>query len=442
GAWKIYRFGSPIVNYIVEPLLVPTVLPTATDAIFTDYDTFAAQLSVPTTAALQVAAVTSQLTQAWQTGARGAQLVQTMRSSNFETLLGVLATPLPGFRQYLPSTAAALAGLAVENKNGPLNSNVMLVSPELADLCASPGTNSSSLCASPVLTDLTYPMPDLASKYREAYQCPDGTMLLSLECVPCSPGWHRKGDMLGCEPCGEGYYADVSGAAECLICPAAAATCSTSLGPEMQPGYFVLGGEYSWMTSQPTHIATVSNFIFGGSALLLINDTVPYWAAGGVTDCGADCEAYPECAGIMYNVITGGCSWLQANASTLTPIPDYRSWLYWKQDWLEDLGLSQLATPQYPRDNHVVVYAQCPVAAQCAGGQSCTNELNTGLFCNYCQWGTVRDWVFPARRTCDYCSSAVVLWIKLIAVLSFLLVLIAGLANEAKGLATGSSSIA
>ncbi|CAJ1346775.1 unnamed protein product [Effrenium voratum] len=79
GAWKIYRFGSPIVNYIVEPLLVPTVLPTATDAIFTDYDTFAAQLSVPTTAALQVAAVTSQLTQAWQTGARGAQLVQTMR---------------------------------------------------------------------------------------------------------------------------------------------------------------------------------------------------------------------------------------------------------------------------------------------------------------------------------------------------------------------------
>eukprot|EP00913_Durusdinium_trenchii_P004647 g4314.t1 len=108
GAGKIFSYGAPLVNYILEPLPLGAILPTATDAVFGSLETFAQDLGdEPDVASLQVTVVAS--------------------TGNFETLFGIRGQWKPAFRQFLPSNDAALLPYDAPLAPGPLNSNVILV---------------------------------------------------------------------------------------------------------------------------------------------------------------------------------------------------------------------------------------------------------------------------------------------------------------------------
>ncbi|CAK9048637.1 unnamed protein product, partial [Durusdinium trenchii] len=135
GAGKIFSYGAPLVNYILEPLPLGAILPTATDAVFGSLETFAQDLGdEPDVASLQVTVVASLFTQAVRSVGLSS-VAGTMRTGNFETLFGIRGQWKPAFRQFLPSNDAALLPYDAPLAPGPLNSNVILVSPEVALSC-------------------------------------------------------------------------------------------------------------------------------------------------------------------------------------------------------------------------------------------------------------------------------------------------------------------
>eukprot|EP00435_Cladocopium_sp_Y103_P028407 s3297_g7.t1 len=259
-----------------ETMPIPTVLPNTVDPVFGSLEDFKAELNdVPDIAALQernprdISSCASILTQAIrQEGGFSNSIVPVLKQPLFMTLLGRMGQGTYAFRQFLPSNAPALL-----NQNhslplvpGPLNSNGILVSPAVAELCQGGQYSNSLMCEGPVLKQIAYPMPFRQELFQESHLCPEGTSLTSLQCRPCEPGYFRQEEtwqkklglplspmvqkmlcprpegMLHCQACSAGTYVDVSGAAACLECPPDSLSCSTSSTPQLKPGFFTFTG--------------------------------------------------------------------------------------------------------------------------------------------------------------------------------------------------------
>jgi len=432
GTRSLYRYGGPFVNYVVEPLPFFSVLPNATDALLGSFDDFSLDLGFqPDPATLQAATGLSVALQALQVSPStgGADLGLTLRNTRFETLFGTIGfdangTRLPqplAYRQFLASNTALLQAAGVETVAGQMNSNIMLVSPLIAEICA--GDNSSVLCRDPVLTTIEYPMPGPAARNRQAFMCPDGTSLEDGACNACAAGSYRVGEMVSCEPCADGKYADLPGVGECKSCPVEAITCEAGLKPTIRPGFFVFEGEFAWLTSTGYKPVKVEYFTFMFSGSYAVPDADrsrlveqrTYSGQPVVTLCSRTCREQANCIGFEYSVTTSKCQLYKDGVQHFRATPENSTWVYFKEGQARrapPTGLGEVDIPEYPQAPTDLQYAICPSPSVCKGGTGCSTEKNKGLFCSTCETGSAPSAIFPASRECSVCGNGVVAWAR------------------------------
>ena len=447
GVGKIFGYGSFLVNYLVEPLSISAVLPNVTDAVFGTIDDFAAELQdVPDVASLQVASVVSMLTQAIrQAGSFSNALIPLLKEPNFDTLLGRHMQPHAAFRQFLPSNALALTNYSLKLVPGPLNSNSILVSKAIAELCQGGQYNSSVMCQGPVLDQIAYPMPFSQELFQEAYLCPEGTSLTSLQCRPCESGSFRQTGMHHCQACSTGTYVNFLGAASCLPCPPDSLTCNPSETPRLTAGHFTFTGDWAFLSNN-TGFPAIPEFVFGFQGTYntsTMPTVVSIVKASGLVHCSEKCYLFNDCIAFSYVSVTNDCIMMKEDVLQLPQINSSGTLHYWRQAMLEQLNLSSLqpsVSGQFPVTAFGLEYGKCFVPTPCVGDTTCT-EMNQGLFCARCLESHSYDSLFPASRMCAKCPSAVLMNIRILVILVLMILIVAAIQKAAKSVARGSLSL-
>ncbi|CAE7718476.1 unnamed protein product [Symbiodinium sp. CCMP2592] len=349
GTRSLFRYGAGFVNYMAEPLAVPAVLPNATDAILESFDALALAVGFePDMASLQAASAASLLVQAVQASPSlsSADVRDTIRNTTFQTLFGPFGYDSSGnrllqpfaFRQFLPSNIIPLQEAGVQLKRGEMNSNIVLVSPEILEVCR--GDNSSVLCRDIVLEHMEFPMPAAAARYRQAYMCPDGTSLEGTNCVACARGFYRAGEMVSCEPCPAGTFSDFPGAGVCRECPNVAMTCQPDAKPVIMSGFFVFEGEFAWLSTTGFEPIKLMDFAFLMSGYYSLEDpanltkyTLEVPVTRGLSECAQLCSAADdeECVGLLFIIERARCVFYREGAQYFPWVADNRTLLYLRE---------------------------------------------------------------------------------------------------------------